>query len=131
MVARRYRGGVTASRVGEVAARRGRAIALTVSVSLLSVALVWWSTRGSIAQLGRFDGMWFCTAIYPPSPSCYPDWHVQVSAILTGLVVVVGVGAVVAVRRARWRIAGLVLVTVVGLLAWLVAAQPTRFVPLW
>lgn len=115
---------VAGSRSG---ARRASVVASVVAG--LSVAAVWWSTRGSVSRLAH--GKWFCDAASPMSLPCRPEWHVQVSVLLTALIVAVGVGAVVVVRRTPWRVVPIVVAALVGLLAWYVATQPSRFLPVW
>jgi hypothetical protein len=114
----------------ERSANRGATI-VAVVVSALSLAAVWWSTRASLGRLGEPREGRVCPMVYPAPPSCYPEWHVQVSVILTTIVVAAGVGAFVVVRRTRWRVAPIVALAFVGLVAWLVATQPNRFLPIW
>ncbi|MER7008435.1 hypothetical protein ABT297_36045 [Dactylosporangium sp. NPDC000555] len=114
-----------------VATRRD--IALAVAVACLSLAAVWWSTRSSLTALGNSQQIRACPAIYPAPPSCYPAWHIQVAALVTLAVLAVLTGAVIAARWARGRAtpAILAVVALAGLLAWWVAADPNRFLPIW
>lgn len=109
-----------------------RHIAITATIACLSVAAAWWSTRSSLGELGTSREFRPCPAIAPPPPSCHPSWHVQVTTLVTLAVVAVFVGALLAIRRrGRANLATLTVVVIAGFLAWVVAAYPSRFLPIW
>lgn len=116
--------------------RRGtwRDVTSAVVVSCLSLAAVWWSARRSVAALGRpvDEGeVWACPAVYPPPPGCFPAWHVQVTALLSLVVVVALAGAVVVIRRYGRAVPVTVVVVVIALLVWMLAMHPTHYFPIW
>jgi hypothetical protein len=110
-----------------------RGIPVAVAVGCLSLAAVWWSARTSLTVLDVSQQIRACPAIYPAPPSCYPAWHIQVAALITLAVLTALAGVVIAIRRTRGRAAPtpLAVQAFIGLLAWLVAADPNRFLPIW
>lgn len=108
-----------------------RATLAASAVAALTLVAVWWSARRSLALLGQPREGWFCPAVYPAPPSCYPTWHVQVAAIVTLAVLVVSALVLLAVRRSRRPGLALAAGGLAGLLAWWVAADPNRFLPIW
>lgn len=110
-----------------------RHVTLAITVACLTLTAMWWSTRSSLAAIGASEQVRVCRAIYPAPPSCHPTWHIQVTALVTLGVVAVLVGAVVAIRHTRGRAAPATLaaLTLVGLSAWWLTADPNRFLPIW
>jgi hypothetical protein len=112
--------------------RLRRDLIIVAAVACLTLTAMWWSTRSSFAVLGIPRESRACLLRMPVSPSCFPEWHLQVVALLTLAVIAIFAGTALAIRRrGRATPVTFVFIVLIGLAAWILAAEPTRLLPVW